>query len=186
MCVVMNGGERILRLTVSGPPGSGTSTLVGKLCEDRGWSSVNGGDIFRKEASNRGLNVVEFSALCKQDLEVDRSLDTIVRSAMSDPEGPEVVESRLCGWWAQELGLQCPRVWVSVSDEERARRIQNREGGDYRTCLELSKKRQSDDMDRYRELYGIDLDDMSPYTLVVDADELDAEEVFGVVSTVLG
>ena len=41
-------------------------------------------------------------------------------------------------------------------------------------------------MDRYRELYGIDLDDMSPYTLVVDADELDAEEVFGVVSTVLG
>ena len=150
----------MLRLTVSGPPGSGTSTLVGKLCEDRGWSSVNGGDIFREEASNRGLTVVEFSALCKKDLDVDRSLD--------------------------ELGLQCLRVWVSVSDEERARRIQNREGGDYQTCLEFSKQRQSDDMERYRVLYDIDLDNMSPYTLVVDADELDADEVFGVVSTALG
>ena len=41
-------------------------------------------------------------------------------------------------------------------------------------------------MERYRVLYGIDLDDMSPYSLVVDADELDADEVFGVVSTTLG
>ena len=185
MCAAMNGGERILRMTVSGPPGSGTSTLVGKLCEGRDWSSVNGGDIFREEASNRGLTVVEFSALCKQDLDVDRSLDTILRHAMSDPKGPEVIESRLCGWWAHELGLQCLRVWVSVSNEERARRIQNREGGDYQTCLELSKQRQSNDMERYRELYDIDLDDMSPYNLVVDADELDANEVFGVVSTAL-
>jgi cytidylate kinase len=104
---------------------------------------------------------------------------------MSDPKGPEVIESRLCGWWAHELGLQCLRVWVAVSNEERARRIQNREGGDYQTCLELSKQRQSNDMGRYRELYDIDLDDMSPYNLVVDADELDANEVFGVVSTAL-
>ena len=90
----------MLKLTVSGPPGSGTSTLVGKLCEDRGWSSVNGGDIFREQASNRGLSVTEFSALCKQDLDVDRSLDDILKQVMNDPDGAEVVESRLCGWWA--------------------------------------------------------------------------------------
>ena len=40
-------------------------------------------------------------------------------------------------------------------------------------------------MGRYRELSDIDLDAMSPYNLVVDADELDANEVFGVVSTAL-
>ena len=175
----------VLLLTVSGPPGSGTSTLVGKLCEDRGWSSVNGGDIFREQASERGLSVAEFSALCKQDLDVDRSLDDILKQVMSDPDGPEVVESRLCGWWAEELGLSCLRIWVSVSEEERARRIQNREGGDYQTSLEISRQRQSDDMERYRELYGIDLDDMRPYNLVVDADELDAEGVFAIVSAAL-
>jgi len=40
-------------------------------------------------------------------------------------------------------------------------------------------------MERYLKLYGIDLDDMSPYNLVVDADELDADGVFGVVSAAL-
>ena len=39
--------------------------------------------------------------------------------------------------------------------------------------------------ERYRELYGIDLDDMRPYNLVVDADELDAEGVFAFVSAAL-
>ena len=175
----------MLRLTVSGPPGSGTSTLVSKLCDDRGWSSVNGGDVFREEASRRGLSVEGFSALCKQDLDVDRSLDTLLKQVLTDLDGPEVVESRLCGWWAHELGLECLRVWVAVSDEERASRIQNREGGDYGTCLALSQQRQRDDMARYCALYAIDLNDMAPYSLVVDADELDADEVFRMVSSEL-
>ena len=175
----------MLRLTVSGPPGSGTSTLVSKLCEERGWSSVNGGDLFRNEASRKGLSVEEFSALCKQDPDVDRSLDTLLKQVLTDPDAPEVVESRLCGWWAYQLGLKCPRVWVAVSDEERARRIQNREGGDYATCLALSQQRQRDDMARYRTLYDIDLNDMTPYSILVDADEANADEVFRMVSAEL-
>ena len=175
----------MLRLTISGPPGSGTSTLVSKLCEERGWSSINGGEIFRNEASRMGLSVEEFSALCKQDLDVDRSLDMLLKQVLADPESPEVVESWVCGWWAYQLGLKCPRVWVAVSDEERARRIQNREGGDYATCLALSQQRQRDDMARYRTLYDIDLNDMTPYSIVVDADESDADEVFRMVSAEL-
>jgi cytidylate kinase len=79
----------MLRLTVSGPPGSGTSTLVSKLCEERGWSSVNGGELFRNEASRRGLSVEEFSALCKQDLDVDRSLDTLLKQVLTDSDAPK-------------------------------------------------------------------------------------------------
>jgi len=40
-------------------------------------------------------------------------------------------------------------------------------------CLRKSQNRQRDDMERYSTLYGIDLDDMSPYNLVIDADEKD-------------
>ena len=84
----------MLRLTVSGPPGSGTSTLVQKICQSRGWSSLNGGEIFRAEAANRGLSVVEFSALCKHDLAVDRALDTNFKNILSSPDSPDVVDSR--------------------------------------------------------------------------------------------
>ena len=108
-----------------------------------------------------------------------------LKEGVARPYGPEVVESRLCGWWAYQIGLTCPRVWVAVSDEERARRIQNREGGDYASCLALSQQRQRDDMARYRTLYDIDLNDMTPYSIVVDADEAGADEVFRIVSAEL-
>ena len=176
----------MLRLTVSGPPGSGTSTLVDKICQSRNWTSLNGGEIFRTEAANRGLSVVEFSSLCKQDLDVDRELDTKLKEAISSQNPPDVVESRLSGWWAHQLELDCLRVWVSVSDEERARRIQNREGGDFSERLQESKQRQYDDNQRYMELYGIDMSDMTPYNLIVDADDSDADEVFRLVSNELG
>ncbi len=176
----------MLRLTVSGPPGSGTSTLVDKICQSRDWTSLNGGEIFRDEAANRGLSVVQFSALCKQDLDVDRALDTKLKDIISSKDSPDVVESRLSGWWAHQLGLDCLRVWVSVSDEERARRIQNREGGDFSGRLQESRQRQADDSQRYSELYGIDMSDMTPYNLIIDADNIDADEVFRLVSYELG
>ena len=61
-----------------------------------------------------------------------------------------------------------------------------REGGDLDVCLQKSQRRQNDDMERYSILYDIDLDDMSPYNLVIDADEKDELEVFQAVDSVLG
>ena len=105
---------------------------------------------------------------------------------MSSNESPEIVESRLSGWWAHKNNLNCLRVWVNVSEEERARRIQKREGGDLVKCLQKSKKRQKDDMERYSDLYDINLDDMSPYNLIIDADEKGELEVYQAVDSELG
>ncbi len=171
----------MVRITISGAPGSGTSTLVGKIREATGWDSLNGGDVFRAEAARRGLSVGEFSELCKTDLDVDRSLDDLLRAAMTRENGPEILESRLSGWWAYQLKLDCLRVWIETSDEERALRVQAREGGDFAQRLAESSARQSADKERYRMLYDIDLDDMTPYNLIVDANDLSAEQVFAIV-----
>ena len=175
----------LLKVTISGPPGSGTSTLVAKIAESRGWRSMNGGDVFREEARSRGLSVEELSSVAKEDTDVDRHLDGLLQKHMLSPESPEIVESRLSGWWAHKNDLECLRVWVSVSDKERARRIQKREGGELADCLHRSQQRQEDDMDRYSSLYGIDLDDMSPYHLVIDADNKDESQVFNEVDAIL-
>ena len=173
-----SGDETLLKVTISGPPGSGTSTLVSRIASSRDWSSLNGGDVFREEARTRGLTVEQLSSEAKEDLDVDRSLDLLLQKRMSSNDSPEIVESRLSGWWAHKNNLDCLRVWVNVSEQERARRIQKREGGDLEDCLRKSQKRQRDDMERYSTLYGINLDDMSPYNLVIDADEKDELEVF--------
>ena len=182
----VNGDESLLKVTISGPPGSGTSTLVSRISASREWSSLNGGDVFREEARSRGISVEQLSSEAKKDLDVDRKLDSLLQERMISPDSPEIVESRLSGWWAYRNNLDCLRVWVEVSEEERARRIQKREGGDLVDCLQRSKKRQKDDMERYSELYGINLDDMTPYDLVVNADNKDEVEVFRVVDSEIG
>ncbi len=179
--VEMSGGDLLTKVTISGPPGSGTSTLVSKIVESTGWSSLNGGEVFRSEANRRKMSLHEFSELCRSNLDVDRSLDALLKEAMIQNDGPDIIESRLSGWWAHKLKIDCQRIWIHTSDEERALRIQKREGGDFSDRLDQSKRRQSADKDRYMTLYDIDLDDMSPYTFVVDADQLSAEEVYSIV-----
>jgi len=186
MSAVTSGGNHVLVVTISGPPGSGTSTLVAKLVEARGWRFLNGGDVFRGEAARRGLSVEELSAEAKDDLDVDRQLDALLQKRMASEDPPEIFESRLSGWWAHRSGLDCLRVWIDVSEEERARRIQNREGGDFKECLGRSQKRQRDDKARYMELYQIDLDDLTPYNFVIDCDEKNEDEVFAILDSRLG
>ena len=171
----------MVKVTISGPPGSGTSTLVEKLSSELNWTSLNGGEVFREEAKNRDISVEELSNIAKSNLQIDITLDDLLKKKMHSEDSPDIIESRLCGWWASELELNCFRIWISVSDEERAKRIQKREGGKYEDCLIRSRKRQMDDKERYQTLYGIDLDDLSPYNLIIDADEMDADEVFELV-----
>ena len=181
----MSGGEKLVKITISGHPGSGTSTLVEGICLAKGWSSLNGGQIFRDEAANRGMSLAEFGKLCSEDLAVDRSLDSILKENMQMENGPEVMESRLSGWWAYKLNLDCIRIWLDVDDENRAKRVVDREGGTLETALAENSKRSSIDLARYQELYGLDPQDPTPYTHVIDASNLDAESVINAALEIL-
>ena len=99
---------------------------------------------------------------------------------MLSDASPEVVESRLAGWWAFKHGLICPRIWVEVSEEVRAIRVVNREGGAELSQLALIRERMQSDASRYKQLYNIDIDSKKPYTCIIEADSLDAEEVLTV------
>ena len=90
-----NGDDRFLMVTISGPPGSGTSTLVARLSDYFGWKYMNGGQVFREEASRRSISVEELSSIAKENLEIDRSLDELLQRRMTANDCPEIVESRL-------------------------------------------------------------------------------------------
>ena len=185
MCAGTHGGDDLVLITISGHPGSGTSTLVHLLCDRRGWTSLNGGDVFRTEAAGRGLPLEEFSRLCRDEPEVDRTLDDRLRHAMQVESGPEVIESRLAGWWANQLELDCIKVWLEVSTAERARRIVEREGGELSAALERMNERMAADALRYDLLYSISLEDMSPYNLQLHTDSMQPDEVADTVETAL-
>tara|TARA_B100001094_G_scaffold293991_1_gene314268 strand:+ start:362 stop:901 length:540 start_codon:yes stop_codon:yes gene_type:complete len=165
------------QITISGHPGSGTSTLVSGICGEMGWDSLNGGQIFRDEAKKRDMSLSEFGILCANDFTVDKSLDEILKEKMRDPNGPEVMESRLSGWWAHLLNLECIRIWLDVSENVRAQRVVNREGVSLEDAVAANQKRSEVDLDRYQQMYGLNPEDPTPYTHIIDASEKTADEV---------
>ncbi len=183
--VVTSGGEILVEITISGHPGSGTSTLVSLICEAKGWSSLNGGEIFRQEAKNRGMKLSEFEAVCANDSTVDRSLDDVLKSRMLELEGPHVIESRLCGWWAHLLELDCIRLWLTVSESVRAQRVVYREGLTLEQAISENKSRTDVDLARFEEMYGLNPEDRTPYTHVIDGSGLTKEEVLALALEIL-
>ncbi len=158
-------------VTVGGLPGSGTSTLCRLLKEMLGVPYVYAGQIFRQEAADRGLTLAEFGALCEADDSVDRALDDKQKQLLRDAAEQEglVLEGRLSGWLAQEVGVDALRIWVHCDEDERIRRIVERDGGDQSAQRQATLRREDSESARYHRYYGINMGDMTPYHVVLDS-----------------
>jgi len=178
-------GVSMKKVTISGLAGSGTSTLVQGIAMHYGWISINGGQIFRDEANQRGLTLTEFNDLCSKDESVDLELDEVLRRHITDNE-TNIIESRLAGWWAHKLGSNCIRIWLDVNDKERASRVANREGMKLEEALAINAKRQYVQNERYQKMYGLTPEDPTPYTHIIDASNITAEEVLAEAIKILG
>lgn len=185
MFVYIHGSEFLVKVTISGHPGSGTSTLVGLLERKYSWNSLNGGDIFRSEAKKRDMPLNEFGELCREDLSVDKSLDQLLMDKMKEDNSIEIFESRLAGWWAYKLNLNCKRIWLEVSEKERASRVVAREGGDISDKIDENRERMVIDEARFMSLYGIKPQEEEPYTDIIDASNLSPEQVLELASKII-
>jgi cytidylate kinase len=153
-------------VTISGLPGSGTSTASRAVAEALDLDHLDGGQVFRSLAAERGLDLAAFGRVAEADPTIDVELDT--RLAARGRSGDVVLESRLAGWIACNEDLVGLRVWLSCDDGERARRVAEREGRTPDEARRLNDAREASEAQRYRDYYGIDIGDLSIYDLVVD------------------
>ena len=162
-------------VTVSGLPGSGTSTVARLAAQRLGLAHVDGGTVFRAMASERGLGLRAFSSVAEANPEIDIELDA--RLAAVARAGNVVLESRLAAWIAANEGIPGTRVWIDGDEGVRAQRVALREQTEPGQALEANRAREASERHRYKTLYGIDLDDRSVYDLVIDATDQSAEAV---------
>ena len=152
-------------ITVSGPAGSGKTTLAAALADRLGYEHVSGGDIFREIAAERDLTPLELNRLAEDDDGIDRDLDRRLRSLAKERDDL-VLESRLAGWMAGEYADL--RLWLDAPPDVRVTRIADREDKSVETAREETQARSESEALRYEEYYGIDIADLRIYDLVVN------------------
>jgi cytidylate kinase len=161
-------------ITISGPAGSGKSTAAAALSEALGYEHVSGGDIFRSLADERGMTPLELNREAETDDEIDRDLDRRLRETARERDDL-VLESRLAGWMAGEHADF--KIWLDAPLAVRARRIADREDKPVDRAREETRARAESEARRYHEYYGIDIEDLSIYDLVLNTSRLDPDGV---------
>ena len=169
-------------VTISGPAGSGKSTAAAALAEALDYDHVSGGDIFRELADERGLTPLELNKLAEEDDQIDRDLDRRLREIAASRDGV-VLESRLAGWMAGEHADFW--VWLDAPLSVRARRIADREDKSVEMARSETEQRSESEARRYREYYGIDIEELTIYDLALNTARLSPEAVLAVIRTTI-
>jgi cytidylate kinase len=164
-----------LLITISGLPGSGTTTVSRLVAAALHLDRVPGGEVFRQLAAESGMTLAEFGLHAQDHPEIDRELDARLEARAR--EGSCVIESRLAGWLATNAGLLAVRVWIDCEDQVRAARVAERDGTSVEQAWEDNAERAAVEHGRYVQAYGIDLDDKSPYDLLLDSTSTSAADL---------
>ncbi len=154
-------------IAISGKSGCGNTTVSRMVAEMLGRQFIN--YTFRKMAQEEGMSLAQLLALAKDDPSWDRLLDS--RQVDLAHKEDCVIGSRLAMWLLSDADL---RVYLRASQGVRVERIFSREGGDREQIARFTEARDKDDQRRYREIYGIDTEDLSSAHLVIDTEQWDA------------
>jgi len=166
-----------MKITISGPPGSGTTTLARSIAEKHQFELISAGEVFRDLAKERGLSVAEFGELAEKDITIDALIDVRQKEVAKEKDNI-VVEGRLSGWMVEEADL---RIWLTAPIACRAKRIATRDGMDEYTAREITLQREESERKRYHNYYKIEIEDLSPYHLVMNSELWSGEALAAIV-----
>lgn len=167
-------------VTIGGKPGSGKTTVARMLAETLGFELVCAGEIFRDQARRVGVGLDEYGKQALVDDEIDRTLDSLVVDrvmSLFDRGMSVVADGRLTGRLLCEQGVEAFKVWIDADLQVRSERIAGRDGIGAEEASGGIKRREEVERQRYSSIYGIDLDDLSGYDLVIDSSDLTPDEV---------
>ena len=162
-------------LSMSGLPGSGTTTVSKLLAEHYGIDLVNAGDVFRGFAKEHGMTLAEFGKLAESDASIDVKIDERQKE-IANTRDDIILEGRLAGHMAEKA----LKVWIKAPIIVRVKRISGRESTSVDVMLDETIKREASEAVRYKEIYEIDIEDLSVYDLVIDSGKWDQFEIMNI------
>jgi cytidylate kinase len=186
----VNESRRIV-ICICGMAGTGKSTLAKKLAQKYSLKYYSGGDALRGLAAEKGYDSsrngwwesaegLRFLELRKSNPSFDKVADEKLLEYAA--QGNVLLDSWTMPWLLKG-GF---KIWLAASVEKQAERIAQRDKMAVEEALQALKEKEARTKAIYRQLYGFALgDDFAPFNLVLDTDNLGAEEVFQVLCMVI-
>jgi cytidylate kinase len=183
--------EKKIVICISGMAGTGKSTLSKKLAEKYNLNCYSGGDALKELAKAEG-----YDASSQGWWESPEGLNFLKERA-SYPKFDETVDAKLLeyaqqgnvlldSWTMPWLLKEGFKIWLMASIEKRARRVAERDKITVNEAFKVLEEKESRTKAIYKKLYGFALgEDFAPFDLVLDTDNLNAEEVFEVLCRVI-
>ena len=169
------------KISLAGDLGSGKSTVAEILIDALGAEYYSTGSLVRAIAERMGMSIGELNKYMETHPEIDKEIDDGLVNLAKDTRSL-VIDSRMA--WHFTDGTF--KVYLSTDIETAATRIMYAK----RSCeqsttideaIESTKQRRSSERKRYSEKYGVDITDLSNYSLIVDTTNATPEEVAGVI-----
>ncbi|MFZ3385413.1 MAG: AAA family ATPase [Candidatus Methanoperedens sp.] len=170
-----------MKITISGPPGSGKSTLSKILSVKLRLELVSMGDVFRKCAHDRCMSLDEFGQIAKCNEKIDREIDEMQKKIANEKDNI-LIEGRLSGFLV-DADL---KIWLKAPLEVRAERIAKRENKSLPKAMEETSEREECERERYLKYYDLDIKDLSVYDIVIDSSKWSAQEISEIVEKSVG
>jgi cytidylate kinase len=178
-------------ICISGMAGTGKSTLSKKIAEKYGLKYFSGGNALKELAKEQGYEVfgegwwespqgIQFLQERKNNQKYDKEVDDILLKQAAD--GNVLLDSWTMPWLLKG-GF---KIWLMASLEKRAARVAIRDSMTLSEASRMLNEKESHTKAIYEHLYGFLLgEDLSPFDLILDTDNLNPEEVFGTICQVL-
>jgi cytidylate kinase len=167
-----------MKITISGTPGSGKSTVAKQVAQELELRHFSSGDFMRDMAKERKISLLELSEEAEINKEIDEKIDEWVETT-GEANDNFVMDSRL----GFNFIPDSIKVFLDVSDDEAARRVfhdmrpSEKENTSQGETYENIVKRKESEAKRYKEYYDIDCTDPDNYDLVIDTTEMTIHQV---------
>jgi len=184
--------DKKIVICISGMAGTGKSTLSKKLAEKYNLQCYSGGDALKELAKAEGYDVsrqgwwessegLNFLNERVKDPKFDKEVDA--KLLQYAQQGNVLLDSWTMPWLLKE-GF---KIWLMASIEKRAARVAERDKITVNEAFKVLEEKEARTKTIYKKLYGFVLgEDFAPFDLVLDTDNLNAEEVFEVLCRVIG
>lgn len=171
-------------LCVCGMTGCGKSSVAKRLAEKYGLEYLSGGGALKALAVEMG-----YKPIGRGWWESDEGIRFLQRR-VKESKFDKKVDEKLLEWagrgnvvfdswtmpWLLKEGF---KVWLDASVEVRTGRVAKRDGISFERALATLKEKDEKTRIIYKKLYGFDLGgDFSPFDLILDSNDLSANEVF--------